>query len=139
MGAFNPQALLQMLSARGGGAVPGQPGPTSTGTGSGDEAVGNASTQLQGANPEYALKEIMDVKQRVVNNITTLAFRVPSASRALSSILKGLDAAIKELQNAQSTMQAIGGPVNLSAIPRPSPPGGSSLPSPGANPSPQGF
>jgi hypothetical protein len=135
---FNPGMLLQMLASRGGGSVPGQPGPTSTGTGSGDEAAGNASTQLQGANPEYALKEIMDVKQRVVNNITTLAFRVPSASRALSSVLKGLDAAIKELQNAQSTMQAIGGPINNSAIPRPSPPGGSALPSP-AGASSQGF
>lgn len=139
MGAFNPQALLQMLSARGGGAVPGSPGPTSTGTGSGDEAVGNASTQLQGANPEYALKEIKSAKQSIVNNITTLAFRVPAASRALTGCIKNLDAAIKALEEAQSTMQAVGGPINLSAIPRPAPPGGSSLPSPGMSPNQAGI
>ena len=93
MGASpNPFAALSaMLAAK----SPGGAGTGATGTGSSDSAVGNASTQLQGADPKYALKELMGVKQTIANYITSLAFRVPAASRALSSTLKG----IRELCN----------------------------------------
>lgn len=121
MGASpNPFAALSaMLAAK----SPGGAGTGATGTGSSDSAVGNASTQLQGADPKYALKELMGVKQTIANYITSLAFRVPAASRALSSTLKGLDSTIKELQQAQATLEAVGGPVSLSSIPQPQPPG----------------
>lgn len=127
MGAssIGPQ-ILAMLAARSQGGAAG----STTGAGASDEQVGNASAQLQGADPAYALKEINSVKQTIANYISTLSMRVPSAARALSSTLKGFDAAIKELQTAQATAQAVGGPVNLSAIPRPQPPGGTGAPSP---------
>ena len=116
---------MAMLAAKSGGA-----GAGATGAGAGDEQVGNASAQLQGADPAYALKEITSAKQTISNYIASLAMRVPDAARALSGTLKGFDAAIKELQTAQATLQAAGGPVNLSAIPRPQPPGGTGAPSP---------
>ena len=119
-------ALMAMLAARQQGGA----GASATGAGAQDSEVGNASAQLQSADPAYALKEINQIKQTVSNYVASMSMRVPGVSRALSSTLKGFDAAIKELQNAAATAQATGGPVNLSAIPRPQPPGGTGAPSP---------
>lgn len=118
-GGFDPRMLLSMLSARSAGGA----GMGATGTGTAGPAVGNASTQLQGADPSMALKQIQQVKQTIVNMISPLAFRVPAASRALAGTIRSLDAALKELQQAASTAEAVGGSVGLSAIPRPQPPG----------------
>jgi hypothetical protein len=117
---------MAMLAAKSQGGA----GTAATGAGAPDSDVGNASAQLQGADPSYALKEINSVKQTISNYIASLSMRIPGAARALSGTLKGLDAAIKELQTAQATAQATGGPVQLSAIPRPQPPGGTGAPSP---------
>lgn len=124
-GGIGP-ALMALLAAK----APGGAGTAATGTGSSDASVGNASAQIQGADPQFALKDIMGMKQALLNYGASLGFRVPAASRALATVQKGLDAAIKELQQAAATAQAVGGPVGLSAIPRPQPPGGVSAPSP---------
>lgn len=109
--------LLQMLAQRGaGGGAPALGGQ--------QEDAAPASRELQGADPEYALKLVSDLKKKAADLIPMLAFRAPAAARALASTFKGLDAAIKELQQAQATMQAVGGPINMSAVPRPQPPGG---------------
>ena len=121
-GGIGP-ALMAMLAAKSGGTG-------ATGVGASDSEVGNSSSQLQGADPGYALKEINSVKQTISNYIASLSMRIPGAARALSGTLKGLDAAIKELQTAQATAQATGGPVRLSAIPQPQPAGGTGAPSP---------
>lgn len=114
--------LLALLASKA-GAAGGNAGSGATGTGTADSAVGDASTQLQGADPAYALKQAMEIKRQLVQIITTQAFRVPGAARAFSSCLKGLDSGIKEMQQAQSTAEAVGGPIGLSAVPQPSPPG----------------
>lgn len=118
-GGFDPRMLLSMLAARaqagaGGGA---------TGTDTAGPALGNAATQLQGADPGMLLDQAKQVKSQIVDMFRASAFRVPAASRAFASMMKSIDAAIKELQQAQSTAEAVGGPVGLSAIPQPSPPG----------------
>ena len=87
--------------------------------------VGNASAQLQGADPKFALKQVQKMKQDAANQSAPLAFRVPAAARALASMMKGFDSTIKELQQAASTAEAVGGPVGLSAVPGPQPPGAS--------------
>lgn len=117
--------LLQMLAAKAGG---GQSG--ATGTGASGEAVGSASRQLSGSDPSYNLKMVMKAKQDMASMVPELAFKAPGAARALAALMKGFDSAIKELQQMQATMQAVGGPVGLSAIPRPQPPGGTGAPSP---------
>jgi hypothetical protein len=130
MGAFNPQALLAMLASRaqaGGGGT--APGGMATGTGSAESAVGPAARQLGSSDPGYALKMVTKIKQDIANMIPSLAMRSPASARALAATFKGLDAAIKELQQAQATLQAVGGPVGLSAIPQASPPGGTASPS----------
>ena len=112
--------LLQMLKARSAGAgAPGQ----ATGAGGAEESVGPASRELQSADPEYALKLITSLKKQMAEMIPTLAFRAPAASRALMSTFKGLDSAIKELQQAQATLNAVGGPMKMSSVPTPQPAG----------------
>jgi hypothetical protein len=124
MGAsqINPQAILAMLKARAGGA--GAAGAATGAPGGAEDAVGPATNQLQGADPEYALKMISSLKKQIADMIPTLAFRAPAASRALVSTFKGIDAAIKELQQAQATLNAVGGPIKMSGIPQSQPPGG---------------
>lgn len=121
---MNPQMLLQMLAARS------NQGQGATGTGASGDAVGSATRQLSGSDPAYNLKMVMQAKQQMANMVPELAAKAPAAARAVASLMKGFDAAIKELQQLQATMQAVGGPINLSAIPRPQPPGGTGAPSP---------
>lgn len=125
MGGINP-AILQMLAQKmgqAGGAPGGAPG-----AGGGEESMSPATRELQGADPGYALKLINSLKKQIMDLIPTLAFKAPAAARALMSTAKGIDTSIKELQQANATMQAVGGPVNMSAIPKPMPPGGSGAP-----------
>ena len=99
-----------------------------TGTGTGEDSIAPAARELQGANPDYALKTVADIKKQIANLIPTLAMKAPGAVRALASLFKGLDAALKELQQVQATAQAVGGPIKSSAIPIPQPPGGPAMP-----------
>lgn len=119
-GAPNPAMIMQLLKSQaGGGAAAG-----ATGTPGASESVGPAVRQLQSSNPDYTLKMVNDVKKRIADMIPELAFSAPAASRALASVFKGLDAAIKELQQAQATQNAVGGGIQNSAIPQPQPPTG---------------
>ena len=99
----------------------GAAGPAGAG---GEDSAGPATRELQGADPGYALKIINDLKKKIADMIPTLAFKAPAASRALVGTFKGLDAAIKELQQAAATKAAVGGAVQNSAIPQPQPPTG---------------
>src|SRR5271167_1716487 len=114
--------ILQMLKSKMGGAA--GPAGAPPGAGGTEESLGPATRELQGADPDYALKLVNSLKKQIADMIPTLAFRAPAASRALVSTFKGLDAAIKELQQAQATMNAVGGGIKNSAIPQPSPPSG---------------
>ena len=119
--APNPAMILQMLKSQAGGGAAGG----ATGTPGPQESLGPAVRELQGADPEYAMKLVNSMKKDIVNNlIPMLAFRAPAASRAIASVLKGLDTAINELQKAQATMNAVGGGIKNSAIPQPQPPTG---------------
>jgi hypothetical protein len=119
--AANPSALImQLLKSQGaGGGASG-----ATGSPAAQESVGPATRELQGADPGYALKLINDMKKRLLDMLPSLAFKAPAASRALMSSFKGIDTALKELQQAQATLSAVGGPIQNSAIPQPQPPMG---------------
>lgn len=120
--AVNPQALLATLKSMSGGQA--GPAGAATGTPSAGESLGPAVRELSASDPNYALKQISNLKKQIADMIPTLAFKAPAASRALVSCFKGLDAAIKELQQATATMNAVGGAVKNSAVPQPQPPSG---------------
>lgn len=84
--------------------------------------------EMQAAEPDYALKIITGLKKQIVDMIPSLSFKAPAASRALMSAFKGIDTAIKELQQAQATMNAVGGGLNMSAVPKQQPQGGTGTP-----------
>src|SRR5262249_16100895 len=115
---LNPAMILQLLKARqgAGGGAPGAPG--------GGDDTGGVSRELQGSDPEYASKLVTDIKKKIMDLIPTQAFKAPAAARALASTMKGVDTALKELNQAQQTMQAVGGPMGLSAVSKQQPPGG---------------
>ena len=94
-----------------------------TGAGGAEESVGPATRELQSANPDYALKLIQQLKKQIVDMIPSLSFKAPAAARALMSTMKGVDTALKELQQANATLQAVGGPIDMSAIPKATPGG----------------
>ena len=110
---------MQLLKTQGAG---GSAAGGATGTPDAGEAVGPAMRELQGSDPGYTLKVINQLKKQIADMIPTLAFRAPAASRALLSTFKGIDAAIKELQQAQATQNAVGGTIKNSAVPQPQPP-----------------
>jgi hypothetical protein len=110
------------MKAKMGGAA--GPAGAATGTPGAAESLGPATRELQAADPDYALKLVNALKKQIADMIPSLAFKAPAASRALVSTFKGLDAAIKELQQAQATANAVGGPIKNSAIPQPQPPTG---------------
>lgn len=104
-------------------------------TGEGEAPQDNVSPavrELQSANPQLAIQMVSDMRKKIANLIPMLTMQAPGAVRALSSCFKGLDAALKELQQAQATLSAVGSPIKNSAIPTPMPPGGTapSLPNP---------
>jgi hypothetical protein len=123
----NPAMLMALLRAKQPGGVAG-----TSASGAGFDSVAPAARELQAANPDYTLQLISQVKKQIVDLIPVLAFRVPGAARALMSVGKGIDAALKELQQAQATNEAVGAPIQSSAVPMPQPPGNTSpaLPNP---------
>ena len=128
-GPINPQMLMALLRSKAPGGVAGNATGAPGAGGGAEDSVGPAARELEGANPGYALQMITRIKQDVVNMIPTLAMKAPGAARALASILKGLDASLKELQQATATKDAVaGGPIKSSAIPQPQPPGGPTMP-----------
>lgn len=120
--------IAALLKARLGGA----PGAGVTGAGGGEESVVPAARQLQASNPDFVLKMVSEIRKRIIGMLPILSEMNPSSARALMSTVKGFDAAVKELQQVQQTAQAVGGPIQSSAIPQPQPPGSGapSLPNP---------
>jgi hypothetical protein len=125
---INPQILMALLKAK----HPGGAAGAATGTGSGDDSIAPAVRQLQQSNPDYFLKLVTDMRKQIYAMLPVLSQMNPASARALLSTIKGFDSGIKELQTAQATLNAVGGPIQSSAIPTPQAPGSStpSLPNP---------
>jgi len=120
--------IAALLKARMGGT----PGGAATGVGGGEESVVPAARQLQASNPDFVLKMVSEIRKRIIGMLPILSEMNPASARALMSTIKGFDSAVKELQQVQQTAQAVGGPIQSSAIPQPQPPGSGapSLPNP---------
>jgi hypothetical protein len=119
--------IAALLKARNPGGVAGA--ATGASGGASNDSVAPAIRELEGANPEFTMKQLQDIKKRMADMIPLLAMRAPGAARAIASTFKGLDSALKELQQAQATLSAVGGgPIKSSSVPMPQPPGGPTMP-----------
>lgn len=139
-GAINPivarQLVQKLAAARGGGAptpgapagMPGQPGQGPGGPGgpgggdSGDlgDMVASQSSELSGADPQFLLKTVEQMKGMAVAIYVRTSFQVPAAARHIAQAQKSLDAAIKELQGAAATQNVVRPPIaNRATLPNP--------------------
>jgi len=130
MGGVNPAMVAALLKARLGGAA--GAGATGAPGAGGEEDLNPAARSLQASNPDFLLKMVSQIRKQIIGVLPILSEMNPASARALMSTVKGFDAAVKELQQVQATAQAVGGPIQSSAIPQPQPPGSGapSLPNP---------
>jgi len=134
MAAGNPalagmaRSIIENLSKRGAG-------PSTTGGAGGiapamaQQALSSRMNELQGSDPGAVLRKLEQMKQDVVQLIPQVAFSVPGVSKHLFTVMKGLDGAIKEAEQATSTQQATQSvPIGMSVA---QPPGSNAGETPG--------
>jgi hypothetical protein len=106
--------------APGGGAPGGPPQPPGPGgaasmqanpPSSAGQQISQQLAELQGADPGSMLKLLNQMKSMTVALIPRAAFAIPGVARHLSGMLKSLDNAIKEAEQASSTQQAVKPPI----------------------------
>jgi hypothetical protein len=134
--AVNPiiarQLVEKLAAAKQGGGMPGlggpggpgeQGGPNAPGSPGGDmgQMVASQSAELNGADPQFMLKTVQQMKGAIVAMYVRASFQVPGAARHLAQAQKSLDAAIKELQQAAATANTVQPPpiANRAAMPNP--------------------
>lgn len=128
-GAINPilarQLVQKLAAAKVGGGAPdaGGPSPDMGGGDGGDlgSMVASQSAELNGADPQFLLKTVEQMKGMAVAIYVRTSFQVPAAARHIAQAQKSLDAAIKELQGAAATQNVVRPPIaNRANLPNPS-------------------
>lgn len=97
--------LVQALANRGPGAAGGMAGPDP-----GDQAGQQLSTQfseLQNADPQFMLRALQHIKGMQVSMYPRAAFQIPEAARHIAQAQKSIDAAIKAVEQAAATQNAV--------------------------------
>lgn len=114
-GALTSQ-IIQSLANKGTQGPTGPMGAMGTNPGSATSGVSKELSELQGADPQAIMGLLNQMKKQIVELIPHTAFKIPRVTTHLSGILKGLEQAIKEAQQAMSTAGAIEAtPIGLSA------------------------
>jgi hypothetical protein len=105
-----------------------------------DAQLGGQFSQLQGADPQFMLKALNQIKLMMVPLFGRAAFAVPEVSRHIAQAQKSVDAAIKAAEQGAATEQSVRPViVNNAAMPNPvqnpgagspmsGPPGGGGVP-----------
>ena len=113
-------------------------GPSGADPSQAGQQLASQLSELKGADPEAALRDIKQMHSKILAYIPQLALRVPKSGDGLTAAMKGLSKVVEALTEAQSVMSAIGGgstPLGTSAVspqPQGAPgPGGAMPPSPG--------
>ena len=131
MGAPNPLAAM-LMSRMGQGAPPGMPGqsPSGADSASGDAGaqVSQLSSELQGADPQFMMREMTQLKSAMMQLFVRSGMRLPNVAGQIAMAMKQWDRAIKEIQQAQATQQATRPPIGFSGA-------GTGQPSAGGGPS----
>ena len=107
--AMMARQLIQRM-AQGGGATDQSMG----------QQLGGQFAQLQGADPQFMLKALNQIKVMMVPLYGRAAFAVPEVSRHIATAQKSIDAAIKAAEQGAATQQSVRPPiVNNAAMPNP--------------------
>jgi hypothetical protein len=111
---------LASPAAAGPAGAPGAGGPT---MGMPDKDAAGASQlsrelgMLRQVDPAAMLNQFTDMKKQILAFINHTGMSLPGAARSLSKMLPGIDAAIKEAQQAAATQAVSGPPINSSSVP----------------------
>lgn len=82
--------------------------------------LGGQFAQLQGADPQFMLKALNQIKMMMVPLYGRAAFAVPEVSRHIAQAQKSVDAAIKAAEQGAATQQSVRPQiVNNAAMPNP--------------------
>lgn len=99
------------------------------------EQLTNQFSELQNADPERATKILGQIKTMLVSLYMTTVFQVPEAARHVASAQKEIDQALKAIQQAAATLNAVRPQIaNRAALPPgfgPGNPGASQMPETG--------
>lgn len=101
--------------------------------------LGGQFSQLQGADPQFMLKALNQIKVMIVPLFARAAFAMPEVSRHVSQAQRSIDSAIKAAEQGAATEQSVRPViVNNAALPNPvqgpgggepsGPPGGGGVP-----------
>lgn len=101
--------------------------------------LGSQFSQLQGADPQFMLKALNQIKVMMVPLYGRAAFAVPEVSRHIAQAQKSVDAAIKAAEQGAATQKSVQPQIaNNAAMPNPvqgpgggepsGPPGGGGVP-----------
>lgn len=112
--------LAAMLAARmGQGAPPGMPGQSPSGadsaTGDAGAQVSQLSSELQGADPGFMMREMTQIKQAMMQLFVRSGMRLPNVAGQIAMAMKQWDKAVKEIQQASQTQSATRPPIGFSA------------------------
>lgn len=140
MAAGNPvtaglsRQILDALSKRGAGPST-TGGPTGAAPDMAQAGLSSQLSQLQSADPGAVHKKLMSMKQDTVDLLPQIAFSLPAVTKHLANLLKALDGAIKEAEQAATTQKTVeASPIAMSAANLGgSPQGGAPMPG-GGNP-----
>ncbi len=111
--------LMQMIAQRlmAGQAQRGKPG-MATGAPQGGPGLGSAVSQqmasLRGADPTMTVRKLEQMEKDIAALISQTVQAVPGVAAALSGVIKSLQRAKKEAQNAAQTAQAMGPSIGFS-------------------------
>lgn len=105
------QQLIQKLAGSGaeGGMGPGadMPGAGASGAGDASAQLAQQFSQVNGADPELAVKTLMNIKGMLVAIFNQTVFVLPGVARYCGQAMKAIDSAIKDAQQAAQTTQTV--------------------------------
>ena len=101
------RSIIDSLSSRGQPPSAGG-GPAGANPDAASQSLSSQMSELGGADPQNLAKTLEKIKRSIVDLIPQTAFRVPGVSKHLTPMLKAIDGAIKEAQQALATQKTVG-------------------------------
>ena len=94
-------------------------GPQSNSPSGAGQQLSEQMSQLQGADPQMMSKALNQVKVMLVALYPKSAFQIPDAAKHISQAQKSVDAALKAMEQASATQQAVNPIVNQAGLSSP--------------------
>lgn len=108
--ALMARSIVDSLAAKN---RPGSPAPQPSGTQDremGQQMLGSQLSELRQADPQGVQRSLQQIKKTVVDMIPQVAFSIPGMNKHLPNLLKTVEAAIKEVEQASGALSAVAGP-----------------------------